>query len=89
LLRTLICGLGYAALWGLYALGLQLVYDGESLELFSLLFVAPVFVAIGGGIAFATLDLDYGSGLMHYAFYLVTTIILQLIMGLELIKPSG
>jgi hypothetical protein len=89
LVRALICGLAYAALWGLYALGIQLVYDGESLEMYSLLFVAPVFVAIGGGIAFATLDLDYGSGLMHYAFYLVTTIILQMIMGLQLIKPGG
>jgi len=89
LLRALICGLAYAALWGLYALGIQFIYDGESLEMYSLLFVAPIFVAIGGGIAFATLDLDYGSGLMHYAFYLVTTVVLQLIMGLQLIKPGG
>jgi len=82
LVRSLICGLGYAALWGLYAIGVQFIAGNDPIELFQLLIIAPVIIGIGGGVAFASLDLDYGTGLIHYAFYLVTTIILRLIMGL-------
>ena len=82
LVRSLICGLAYAALWGVFALFVQYFNEGEQVELFQMLFVAPVVVAIGGGIAFVTLDLDYGTGLIHYAFYLLVTIILRLLMGL-------
>jgi hypothetical protein len=82
-IRSLICGLVYAALWGLYALGLHLVLDGEQLELFQLLYVAPVFLAIGAGTAFACFDLDFGTGAIHYAFYLLVTIVLRLLMGMS------
>jgi len=82
LLRSLICGVGYAALWGAYALVVQLGLPGEKIELFQLLIIAPIMIALGGGIAFASMDLDFGTGLIHYAFYLVATVVLRLIMGL-------
>jgi len=47
------------------------------------LFVVPPFLAAGGGIALATLDLDFGNGLFHYAFYVLVTVFLYRAAGLK------
>lgn len=79
IIRATLCGLGYAALWGAFwplpAYGLL---TGEPWQW---LFVAPVFIGVGAGLAFACLDLDFGSAAMHYCFYLVVTIALRFVIG--------
>jgi hypothetical protein len=83
LIRSLICGAVYAGLWGLYALGIHVLYEGERFELFQLMFVVPILAAIGAATAFASFDLDFGSGLIHYSFYLLVTVLLRMIMGMS------
>ena len=73
-LRTVICSVGYVILWGIFS-----TLPGQGLlsgELWNWLAVVPPLVALGGLVATATLDLEYGSGALHYGFYLVATVIL-------------
>ena len=80
-LRAILCGLAYAALWGGYWYIKQQLFDGD-VEMFHLVFVAPVLVALGAIAPLATLDLDYSSGAMHYGLYLLVTCLLRLLMGM-------
>jgi hypothetical protein len=80
LLRAGLCGLAYAALWGaFYPLPAYGILTGEPWQW---VFVAPIFVSVGAGVAFATLDLDFGNAAMHYCFYLVVTLMLGFALGL-------
>jgi hypothetical protein len=83
LVRSLICGLCYALLWGVYAIVVFYVNEGEPLEIFQMaVLVVPLFAG-GAGLAFVTFDIDYGSGAIHYGLYLLVTVVLRLIMGLS------
>lgn len=79
-IRAALCGLGYAVLWGVYFY-LQL-QAGIPNEMYQWVFVAPIFVAAGGGLALAAFDLDFTSGTLHYSFYLIATLLLRAAIGL-------
>ncbi len=73
--RAAICGAVYALLWALYIpLRMSGLLTGEP---YQWLFVAPVFIGLGAGAAFSTFDLDFGSGALHYCFFLLVTLILR------------
>lgn len=78
--RSAICAVAYVGLWGvfgyLHAQGLL------STELWIWLFVAPPFFVTGGLVALACLDLEFGNGLFHYAFYLLVTMVLRWAAGM-------
>ena len=79
-IRATVCGLAYMALWGLFTpLPAYGILTGEAWQW---VFVAPVFVSIGAAVAWGTLDLDFGSAAMHYAFYVLVTILLRAALGL-------
>jgi len=88
-IRVLVCSIVYAVLWLVYAYAPKLAFNLDSLELFHLLFVVPPIMIIGGFAAFAALDLDFGTGLIHYSFYLLVTVTLCFIMGVDLLEPLG
>ncbi len=78
-IRAAICSVAYAALWGAYYF---LNSKGYSTGPQFWLFAGPAFFAVGGGAALATLDLEFTTAVLHYAFYLGVTILLRLVMGL-------
>lgn len=78
-LRTSLCGLAYAALWGVFAF---LIAPSMLGEIYEWGFVAVPFVVAGGAIALGCLDLEFGTGCFHYAFYLLMTILLRWIAGI-------
>jgi len=79
--RSGILALVYAALWGLFAL--TPVHEfAQSGELWIWLVVVPPFLIAGALAALGSLDLDFGSGLLHYAFYLLVTIVLGWAAGM-------
>lgn len=82
LVRTLICSVLYAALWGAYTLFYQRVFGDSPVEVWSAVVLAGIFLPLGGGIALACYDLEFFNGVLHYAFYLLVTILLRLTMGL-------
>jgi hypothetical protein len=80
-LRSAILALVYAALWGLFAL--TPVHEfAQSGELWIWLVVVPPFLVAGGLAALGSLELDFGSGVLHYAFYLLATIVLGWAAGM-------
>ncbi len=91
IVRVAICSLVYAVLWAAFGwlplwVGLTDIVDGRQtlLELPHLVVVVPLLAVAGGFVAFASLDLPYGSGVMHYALYLLVTVLLCLIAGFPL-----
>ncbi len=86
ILRVAICSVVYALLWGAYAWGPSIVMgDTDPLKLFTLLFVVPPLMVVEALAALASLDLDFGTGLIHYGFYLLVTVVLCFLMGLDLL----
>lgn len=81
-IRVTACGLGYAALWGIYAVVVLQVLGGKSPEMYQLAFIVPLFLAVGGGIGLAALELDFTNACLHYGFYVLATVLLRLTMGL-------
>ncbi len=78
-LRVGLCALGYAVLWAAFSF----VADAWSpLELWNWVVLAPPFLIVGALIALGSLDLDFGNGFFHYAFYVVVTILLRGIAGM-------
>ena len=79
--RTGICSLAYATLWGAFTyvtspdLGLPVE------ELSTWVFLAPPLLLIGALAAHASLDLEYGNGFFHYCFYLLVTVLLRAAAG--------
>ncbi|MGD9719934.1 MAG: hypothetical protein AB7O59_01820 [Pirellulales bacterium] len=79
-LRVGLCGLAYAVLWAAYwPLPANGILTGEAWQW---LFVAPVFISLGAGVAWATLDLDFGSAAMHYCFFLLVCLLLRFALGM-------
>lgn len=80
LLRAALVGLAYALLWAaFYPLP---AYGIVNEEPWRWVFIAPVFISAGAGVAWACLDLDFASAAMHYCFYVVITLLLRACLGL-------
>ncbi len=78
-IRSAICGLAYALLWGVFAYVSDIVLTGD---VWNWAFIAPPFLAAGTMVAVTTFDLEYGNGFFHYSFYLLVIIILRWAAGL-------
>lgn len=81
LLRVLVCAAIYAALWGAYALVKARVFPNSPPEMFHFAFLGPAFLAAGGTAGMASLEMDFGSGAIHYAFYLLVTVLFCFVIG--------
>jgi hypothetical protein len=78
-IRATLCAVAYAALWGVYALlGGNGYLNGPQVWIFA----GPPFFVVGGAAAYAALDLEFSTAVLHYAFYLGVTVVLRLVMGL-------
>jgi hypothetical protein len=85
-IRSLICGLVYALLWGVYwFIGTR--WEGpdaftKGLEIFQLAVLIAIPLAIGTFAAFASFDLDFGTGFFHVGMYFAITVLLRLVAGM-------
>ena len=78
-IRATICGVVYAVLWAVY----WRIWPALPGELWQWLLVAPPIIGVGSLAALATFDLDFSSGALHYCFYLLLTLILAAVLGLN------
>jgi len=87
LLRSLACGLAYAAIWGAYWLVFAYWYDFKPLKTEPNWVIVggavPVMAAIGAVAAQASFELELATGALHYALYIVSTVLLRFIMGMD------
>jgi hypothetical protein len=82
-LRASLCGLGYMILWGMFSLLSSSDVGLITGDLWQWVFVIPPFVAVGGLIAMASFDLEYGDAIFHYGFYLLATLLLRWAVGMQ------
>jgi hypothetical protein len=78
-LRTGLCAIVYAALWGAY-----LLIPDDATAAWNWMIFAPPFFLVGAGAAYATLDLEVGNAFFHYCFYVLVTMLLGLTAGLHM-----
>ena len=81
IMRLIAPSIVYPALWGLYWFAFW--YLGVPPNWYTLCVVAPVAIGIGAFTAQASLDLEFGTGALHYSMYLLATVLLRLILGLS------
>lgn len=83
ILRSVVCGLIYALLWGVYVfLAGQLWGADVQLEMIHVAGLGAFIAAIGAGAALVCFDFEYLTGFFHYTLYLVVTVLLRMVMGL-------
>ena len=82
-IRVVACGAVYAVLWGIYAMTPWALGLDKGFEVFQLMYVVPPFVLIGVFAAYASLELDFLTGLMHYGLYLIVTVLLRVVAGMN------
>jgi len=71
--RALACAAVYTLLWGLRGL----LPPDQTAEMWNWFYLGPLFVVAGGLAAFATLDLDWGSAMVHFSFYVLFSTLLR------------
>jgi len=77
-MRTVACGLVHTAIWvGIYFIPADLKSAG-----YSWIFIAPPAAAIAGAIAMVLYDIEFGSGVMHYLWFLALSLLLGYVGGL-------
>lgn len=85
-IRVASCGAAYAFIWGAFwFLSSQL----GPFNVTQLVFILPPLVFAGAFAAYASLDLDYMMGLVHYGFYLLVTGGLALFIGIEMFASAA
>jgi cation transport ATPase len=82
-IRVLVCSAVYATLWGILALVPWALGMEESFTSYQMAFVAIPFVLIGGFSALASFDLEYLMGTIHYGLYLIVTVLMRVVAGLD------
>ena len=88
-LRIAITSLVYVVIWAIYPFIPAMYFEGPPYELYSLLFVVPIMLGIGGLAAYASLDFEFGPAVLHYGFYLAMTVILSMLAGVDWIPPAS
>jgi hypothetical protein len=86
-LRVGICGLIYAAVWGVVAFVSASAFGGKPFGVEYMALIIPAMVALGAFGAWVSLELDPAVGAMHYGLYLAVTVVLRLILNLPVIGP--
>ena len=82
-IRVAICALVYAALWGVYALVVAVVLPYDQPQVWHLVVIVPPMFIAGATAVHFSLDLEFTNGLFHYSLYLMITVLLRLVMGLN------
>jgi hypothetical protein len=72
----------YAAAWGALAI-VKGTFLGGNLTVLQLLIIAPAPCMIAALACHAILELELGPAVMHFAFYLATTVLFRLLVGLD------
>src|SRR5262245_15262669 len=87
ILRSLACGLVFAAIWGAYWLVFAYLNpkppSGWQPSWQIMCAVVPIMIGIGAVASQASFELELTTGALHYAIYLSATVVLRFIMGMD------
>jgi hypothetical protein len=88
LLRSLACGAGWAATWGVFWFVFAYWYDWKPLPSGEpnwqiMAAVVPAMIALGALASQGAFELELTTSALHYSMYLGATVVLRLIMGMS------
>ena len=87
LLRSLACGVAYAAIWGAYWLIFAYWYNfkvpSTQPNWTAVGIAVPAMIALGTVAAQASLELELTASGLNYAMYLIATVLLRYLMGMD------
>lgn len=72
--RAILCAACYLGIWAGFEGMRGFLITPETWTW--VVFASPLFV-LGGFVAYLTMDLDYGNGLLHFAFFVLVTVLLR------------
>lgn len=72
--RAALCAAGYLVIWAGFEWMRGIVITPEIWTW--VVFASPLFL-VGGFVAYLTMDLDYGNGLLHFALFVLVTVLLR------------
>jgi hypothetical protein len=81
-LRAGICALAYVVLWGIFFRVAAPVLAGHGEEIWLWAFIGPPFLIVGAITALSSFDFDFGSGALHYCFYVFVILLLRWVAAL-------
>jgi hypothetical protein len=84
-IRAGACGAVYAFLWGAYAWVAWVWGVTDSFEIWQILTIAVIAAVAGGFTAYASFELDFTLGLLHYGFYLMVTVLLAFVANIDVL----
>lgn len=83
-IRVAACAAAYAAIWGAYAwIGSQWEVSKMASPMTVEAIIGALAVAGGGFAAFASFDMEFLVGTVHYGFYLIVTVALAYLAGMK------
>lgn len=92
-LRSIAAGVVYAGLWFLYGYLLLRFFSAENiaqgLDWYFPVICMAVTIAAGTLVAYVAFDLEPFSAAMHFGFFLLVTVLLRAVMGLQFIPGLG
>jgi predicted Zn finger-like uncharacterized protein len=83
LVRSLACGLAFAAIWGAYWLVFWYLEQTPNWQVMAA--AVPVMVALGAFTSQASFEFELPTGALHYSLYLIATVLLRFILGLDIL----
>lgn len=84
-IRTLSCSLAYVALWGGFSLVSRYGTAAMGGELWVWFLLASPFAVVGAILGTAFFNLETGDGVIHFAFYLMVTLLLRYLAGIPFV----
>ena len=94
LVRSLACGLVYAATWGIYLyVGYQVFgsepYSVTGLEIWQIGVLVGIVIGIGTFTAFVAFDFEPMNGFFHFALFFVATVLLRFLVVGQFLPGMG
>jgi hypothetical protein len=91
--RSIVCGLVYALLWGVYWF-IAYQWGGDEafsrgLEIYQLVVLVAIVLGIGTFAGYVIFDLELGNAFFHFAFYFASTVVLRVVAGLSALPGLG
>ena len=83
LVRALACGLVYAAIWGAYWLVFGYLNWTPDWQVMAA--ALPAMVALGAFASQASFEFELPTGALHYSLYLIATVLLRLVLGMDIL----
>jgi hypothetical protein len=81
-IRVGACAAAYVAIWGAYV-WIGWMWEVKTLEVWQMVVAATLAMLAGGFAAFASLDLEYLVGIVHYGLYLIVSAMLAYLANLK------